>query len=130
MDVSERSFELNVDALPAGPPIVVLTTAQRSSVRSDDQHSGHLLSYLSPEQRVPADPPLCDARARLQHRSGTQPPWLGAFREGDESPFLGEAERRGDDGTKDCRAEETRQPANACVVPTSMVAVDTAPGFL
>jgi len=27
-------------------------------VRGDDQQSGHLFSYLSPEQRVPADHPL------------------------------------------------------------------------
>lgn len=27
-------------------------------MRGDDQQSGHLFSYLSPEQRVPADHPL------------------------------------------------------------------------
>jgi hypothetical protein len=27
-------------------------------VRGDDEQSGHLFSYLSPEQRVPADHPL------------------------------------------------------------------------
>jgi len=27
-------------------------------MRGDDQRSGHLFSYLSPEQRVPADHPL------------------------------------------------------------------------
>jgi hypothetical protein len=27
-------------------------------LRGDDQQSGHLFSYLSPEQRVPADHPL------------------------------------------------------------------------
>ena len=34
-------------------------TLQRSvRVRGDDEQSGHLFSYLSPEQRVPADHPL------------------------------------------------------------------------
>ena len=27
-------------------------------MRGDDEHSGHLFTYLSPEQRVPADHPL------------------------------------------------------------------------
>jgi hypothetical protein len=29
-----------------------------AAMRGDDQQSGHLFSYLSPEQRVPADHPL------------------------------------------------------------------------
>jgi hypothetical protein len=32
-------------------------------VRGDDEQSGHLFSYLSPEQRVPADHPLRAIRA-------------------------------------------------------------------
>jgi hypothetical protein len=47
-------------------------------VRGDDEQSGHLFSYLSPEQRVPADHPLRairtmtdDALARLSPRFET-----------------------------------------------------------
>ena len=32
-------------------------------MRGDDEQSGHLFSYLSPEQRVPADHPLRAIRA-------------------------------------------------------------------
>ena len=32
-------------------------------MRGDDEQSGHLFSYLSPEQRVPADHPLRPIRA-------------------------------------------------------------------
>jgi hypothetical protein len=32
-------------------------------MRGDDEQSGHLFGYLSPEQRVPADHPLRTSRA-------------------------------------------------------------------
>ena len=43
------------------------TLLQRSvRMRGDDEQSGHLFSYLSPEQRVPADHPLRAIRVRTE----------------------------------------------------------------
>jgi hypothetical protein len=46
-------------------------------MRGDDEQSGHLFSYLSPEQRVPADHPLrairtmTDEALRRRHAAKT-----------------------------------------------------------
>jgi hypothetical protein len=50
--------------MPIRPYYDAPTTSDWSvCVRGDDEQSGHLFSYLSPEQRVPADHPLRASRA-------------------------------------------------------------------
>jgi hypothetical protein len=62
-------------------------------MRGDDEQSGHLFSYLSPEQRVPADHPLKAGTAR-RHRdrrrilvaAGNSIPLAPGFRHGRTNP--------------------------------------------
>src|SRR5260221_9166675 len=48
-------------------------------MRGDDEQSGHLLSYLSPEQRVPADHPLRAIRATTDEALGRLSPQFEAL---------------------------------------------------
>lgn len=45
-------------------------------MRGDDQPTGHLFSYLSPEQRVPADHPLRAVRRMTDEALATLAPAL------------------------------------------------------
>src|SRR5579862_9689070 len=48
-------------------------------MRGDDEQSGHLFSYLSPEQRVPADHPLRTIRAMTDEALGRLSPRFEAL---------------------------------------------------
>src|SRR3954467_7160651 len=61
---------------------------QRSvRVRGDDEQSGHLFSYLSPEQRVPADHPLRTIRVMTDDALRRLSPRFDAIYADDRPPL-------------------------------------------
>ena len=44
----------------------------REGMRGDDQQQNHIFSYLSPEERVPADHPLRPVRIIVDRVSGVE----------------------------------------------------------